>query len=243
MRRILSVTVLLVVVLTALKLSGRGAGRASLPPRVDAADREARSAGLLRSDSVLRARESTLRRIAESDTYLPAMLAQSDSVLKRWPDRIANPLLVYLPEGSAPGYTAELGQAARKAFSRWERVAGIPVVFAFTRDSGRADVIVRWIPEFPLERTGQADVRWNRAGWLLSGTLTLATRNPGGIPLPPDAVYTVALHEIGHLLGLGHSDDSADVMYPTTDPRDDLSPRDRRTARLLYELPPGSLRS
>jgi predicted Zn-dependent protease len=135
-----------------------------------------------------------------------------------------------------------MGEAVQRAFERWQRVAGIPVTFIFVRDSSRADVIVRWITEFPMERTGQADVRWNRAGWLLSGTLTLATRNPGGIVLPPEAVYTVALHEIGHLLGLGHSDNPADVMYPTTDVRVDITPRDRQTARLLYDLPPGSLR-
>jgi len=135
-----------------------------------------------------------------------------------------------------------MGQAVRDAFARWQLLAGIPVVFAFARDSSRADVMVRWITEFAIERTGQADVRWNHAGWLLSGTLTLATRNPGGIPLPPQAVYTVALHEIGHLLGLGHSDDPADVMYPTTEVHD-LTARDRRTARLLYEVPPGSLRT
>jgi predicted Zn-dependent protease len=193
-------------------------------------------------DSVLRLREWTLRRIAESNTYLPAMLVQSDSVLKRWSDRTSIPLRVYMPPGGAPDYRPELGEAVRSAFDRWERVAGIPVIFVFTHDSSRADVIVRWISEFPIERTGQADVRWNGSGWLLSGTLTLATHNPGGIVLPPQAVYTVALHEIGHLLGLGHSDDPADVMYPTTDVRVDITVRDRQTARMLYDLPPGSLR-
>ena len=202
----------------------------------------ARSAGILRLDSLVSARKHTLRRIAESSTYLSAMLIQSDSVLKRWSDRLANPLLVYLPPGAARDYTPEMGDAARSAFDRWERVAGIPVTFTFTRDSARADVLVRWIDNFPIERTGQADVKWNGAGWLLSGTLTLATHNPGGVTLPPEAVYTVALHEIGHLLGLGHSDDPADVMYPTTDVRVDITSRDRQTARLLYDLPPGSVR-
>ncbi len=200
-----------------------------------------RSAGLLRPDSL---RREILRRVNGSGTYLPAMLTQSDSILKRWADRTTNPLVVYVPPdgGAARGYVPRLGEAVRRAFDRWQRVAGIPVTFVYTRDSSRADVIVRWISEFPMDRTGQADVRWNGAGWLLSGTLTLATRNPGGILLPAEAVYTVALHEIGHLIGLGHSDSPADVMYPTTDIRVDITVRDRQTARLLYDLPPGSLR-
>jgi hypothetical protein len=240
-RRILSLLVVLFGVVAAWSIGRRGAElQPAAPPA--AGGGEARSAGVLRMDSVLRLREWTLQRIAESSTYLPAMLSQSDSVLKRWSDRTSIPLLVYLPPGGAPDYRPELGQAVRSAFDRWERVAGIPVLFVFTRDSSRADVVVRWISEFSIERTGQADVRWNGAGWLLSGTLTLATHNPGGIALPPQAIYTVALHEIGHLLGLGHSDNPADVMYPTTDVRVDITVRDRQTARLLYQLPPGTVR-
>jgi predicted Zn-dependent protease len=51
----------------------------------------------------------------------------------------------------------------------------------------------------------------------------------------------VALHEIGHLLGLDHSPDSTDLMFAKAVVRD-LSPRDVRTAQLLYDLAPGSLR-
>jgi predicted Zn-dependent protease len=135
-----------------------------------------------------------------------------------------------------------MAEAARNAFGRWERVADVPVRFRFVGDSAHADVRVRWIDAFPMRRTGQADLTWRRDGWLQTGSLTLATHTQDGDLLTADAVYTVALHEIGHLLGLDHSDDSADVMYQSTEIHD-ITARDRRTARLLYQIPPGSYRA
>jgi len=46
---------------------------------------------------------------------------------------------------------------------------------------------------------------------------------------------------VGHALGLPHSADSNDVMFPATR-SGAISKRDRRTALLLYHLPPGSVR-
>ncbi len=197
--------------------------------------------GVIDWDSVRATRARVRRRIAESDTYLPAMLAESDSMLRRWPKRVDTPIAVYLPESGAPGYRVEMGQAVEDAFSRWQRGSRIPVHFRFVRDSTGAEVAVRWIERFTSRRTGQADLMWSSDGWLLKGTLTLATHNPSGWPLSADAVYTVAVHEIGHLLGLGHSDDPQDVMYTTTTVHD-LTLRDRGTAGLLYALPPGSVK-
>jgi hypothetical protein len=197
--------------------------------------------GAVNVDSVRAARLAVLRHIAGPDSYLPAMLREGDSLLRRWPTRTVPPLRVHLLPGRVTGYSPDLREASRAAFIRWERVGGIPMRFDFVNDSGPADVLVRWVERFPLRRAGQADIRWNGEGWIVHATLTLATHTSDGLALDRDAVYTVALHEIGHLLGLGHSDYPEDVMFPTTSVHD-ITPRDRHTARLLYAVPPGSLR-
>ena len=71
--------------------------------------------------------------------------------------------------------------------------------------------------------------------------ISLALRTNAGFPLPDAALVAVAVHETGHALGLPHSADSNDVMFPATR-TGILSERDRRTAQVLYQLPPGPLR-
>ena len=244
-RRVVFLSLLLLAWLGAFWL-GRSAGsrapRASRPPDPTPDETTATAAAVaVLKDSLRAARARLLKAIAERDTYLPAMLVESDSLVRRWPERVARPIRVYLPEPAISGYTVAMGLAVENAFARWERVGGIPVSFSVVRDSAAVDVQVRWVDAFQFERAGQADVVWDRQGWVVHGTLTLATHTFRGHPLSADAVQTVALHEIGHLLGLGHSDDPRDVMYASTEVHD-LTLRDRQTAQLLYALPPGSLR-
>jgi hypothetical protein len=242
-RRVLVLSLLLLAWLGAFWLGRSAASRAPAADRLPAPPETTTTAAAVAvlKDSLRAARTRLLDAIAERDTYLPAMLVESDSLIRRWPERVVRPIRVHLPEPAISGYAVAMGQAVENAFARWERVGGIPVSFQVVRDSAWVDVQVKWVDAFPFERAGQADIVWDRQGWVVRGTLTLATHTFRGHPLNADAVQTVALHEIGHLLGLGHSDDQRDVMYASTDVHD-LTLRDRQTAQLLYALPPGSLR-
>ena len=62
-----------------------------------------------------------------------------------------------------------------------------------------------------------------------------------GDPLDAAQTRAIALHEIGHLLGLDHTTDATNIMAPRVRVRD-LSAADRATVQLLYSVPAGRVR-
>lgn len=191
----------------------------------------------------LAARADIRRRIRDSYplTYLQNVVGESsDSMLHRWDDRVVRPVRVYIANDTIANFRPPFLDAVRTAFGRWGEI-GLPVRFDLTADSSSAEVRFEWRVMFPIDRTGETDLEWDRQGHLETAVVTISTFDPHGRPLGPDDVRVVALHEIGHLIGLDHSPDSTDLMFAKAVVRD-LSQRDVRTAQLLYQLSPGSLR-
>jgi hypothetical protein len=192
---------------------------------------------------VLLARSEIRRRIRATAplTYLNDIVgASSDSVLHRWDGRTQSKVRVYLPAGAVANFQPAFLDAVRAAFQRWEQT-GVAVAFNPDADSASAEVQFQWRIQFEGARAGQTMLEWDQDGHLKGGSVTLATFDPKGQPFGPDEVRVMALHEIGHLLGLDHSPDPGDIMYAA--PRaHDLSQRDIATLLLLYSLAPGPLR-
>jgi len=176
-----------------------------------------------------------------SGTYLTEMLAENDSILRRWPARAGRTLRVAVVRLGAEGYVENFAGAVSWAVTRWNGV-GLPVQLETGADSAEADIVVTWVDSLGADRLGRAEVTRDGKGEVVRAALVLSTHAPGGNPLSQRLMVTLALHELGHALGLGHSADRADALFPTSTATE-LTPRDRRTATLLYDLPTGSLKN
>ena len=184
------------------------------------------------------------QRIAQGagGTYIAELLAARDSAITRWPDRVLHPLRVWIADAEGVhGWNADFAPSVRDAFQAWVSV-GIPIRFDFIADSTSADVHVRFIERFPNGISGKTvwsrDVSW----WLVSSEIELALLHPNGGTVTAPQMRAIAMHEVGHLLGLDHSRTSNDIMNAHVHMRE-LSEADRATVRLLYSVPAGSIRN
>ena len=187
-----------------------------------------------------------LRRRVESlgsGSYIDDIIAAQDSALYRWPERGAAIQVYVEPWSSAAAWDPTYVELAQRAFIEWND-AGFPLRFDFVLDSATADIEVRWRERFPAEdgqRIGVTERIHTSEFWIASARIDIANHDSAGRRIPARMVGGTLRHEIGHALGLNHAADASSVMYRES-AATTISPSDRATLRLLYRVPPGSLR-
>ncbi|MDQ2665311.1 MAG: matrixin family metalloprotease [Gemmatimonadota bacterium] len=177
-------------------------------------------------------------------TYINDILVAQDSALYRWPERLSDALRVYIePSSTIPGFDPHYPQMARDVFAEWSE-AGFPLRFTFIYDSTSADMTVRWRERFGAEdgqRIGVTERTQTSAFLIARARVTIANHDSTGRPLSMTAVSGILRHEIGHALGLNHANDPSSVMYRES-ATSTIGVSDRATLRLIYLVPPGSLK-
>lgn len=181
-------------------------------------------------------------RDGEAGTYIPEILLERDSALARWHDRPLVPVTVWVQ--AAPqidDWNDDYIRSVADAFRSWDAVE-LPIRFKVVADSEAAEVHVTWIDRFDAPISGRT--RWSRDDnwWIVNASIMLAVHHQHGEVLDKAAMKAMALHEVGHLLGLDHTSDPGSIMAPRVRVRD-LTAVDKATIRLLYTVPAGNLAS
>ena len=237
-----------VITLCTPLLASSGEGAARWPAPAWSADSASRAGGARGSSSSARrpaggndsaaAARRARAAIALRGTYLADILVERDSALSRWPDRTANPVRVWVQNApTLPGWRKQFPELVRVALDEWAGV-GIPVRFVYVSDPARAEVRVRWVERLGEDSCGETTWTSDAEGWMRRADITLAMRSSDGVLQDERDMRAMALHEAGHLLGLGHTSDTTAIMAPWV-AADDLTDADRATVRALYALPPG----
>ena len=176
--------------------------------------------------------------------------------LQRWlPEEL--PLRFYIPEPpsefKAPA-SIKYRQLVQNALNEWKQHA--PAFgFQVVDKPELAQVVIEWKEHFP-ENEGAWGLAFYPAPYLTAdgkmrhrSVIYLAVfAQPGtgysGLkaPFEPDQLQAIATHEIGHALGLPHSNNANDMMAAysyrlTPSFQFKISPRDVATLRRLYRLP------
>lgn len=180
----------------------------------------------------------------EAGYLCEGMMAAAEPRILRW-NRERRQIVVHVgrPQGLDGALARELQRAAAAGIREWQGNP-FPLRVDIGTDTASADVRVRWTRTLGGRQLGRVSSRWVESGdgWRVEiAQFLLATHSPGsGRVRDAEQVELTAAHEMGHVLGLPHSDDTRDVMYPSnTSVR--LTSRDFRTLGALYDLPVGTL--
>lgn len=173
--------------------------------------------------------------------YLCAELTGAQPyTVRRWKN-FTGTIVVHVPRPrhEAGQDAIDLQRAAAAGIRAWNNQP-FPILVD-TRGDREAHFAVEWTGSLGGSRIGVARTRWSPGGGLEVNSIALVTRNPYRPGSVADArqVRLTAAHEMGHALGLPHSDSSRDVMYPTNTATS-VSAQDRRTMEMLYRLEDGT---
>ncbi len=168
-------------------------------------------------------------------------IEESSSSLLRWNHF---PITVYIDDSFVKNNEHNYVSNVVDAMNRWESTS--IVSFSLVDNPSNADISIEWVPvlkDGSSDTLGNTDVKFSnisKFNVIQKADIQLLTKSDF-LQLGGTDMTNLALHEIGHAIGLKHTNEENDIMNPVLDIPSksikEISTADITTLMSLYEAP------